>query len=138
MQTEETMRLYNYFKWKNEPNLNKYEKNYIYAYNRKRINQGCKILFHETEQRKQYFSIIEYLSDYYGFRSTIAPSMYEPFLLPGKGYQGAGFFQRLKSILLYQHQIVSNDGKVDLFLKMEKIKLAYMVLKSNLKVNFLE
>ena len=59
-------------------------------------------------------------------------------MIPGKGNQGAGYFQRLRAILFYQPQVVSPEGKLDLFLKMEKIKLAYVVLKSTFKVKFLE
>ena len=59
-------------------------------------------------------------------------------MIPGKSYQGAGYFQRLRAIFFYQPQVVSPEGKLDLFLKMEKIKLAYVVLKSTFKVKFLE
>ena len=118
--------------------MNKHEKQYIFQYNNKKINQGCKILYHVTEQRKLYFDLVYFLSDYYMFQSIRKPEVYEEFMLPGKGYQGAGYFQRLKAILLYQPQIVKPDGELDLFLKMEKTKLAYVVLKTHFKVNFME
>ena len=51
---------------------------------------------------------------------------------------GAGYFQRIKAILNYKPQVVGPDGNLDLFLKMEKIKLAYVLLKSTFKMNFLE
>ena len=59
-------------------------------------------------------------------------------MIPGKGFAGAGYFQRLRAIFFYQPQLVSPEGKLDLFLKMEKIKLAYVVLKSTFKIKFLE
>ena len=58
-------------------------------------------------------------------------------MIPGKGYVGAGYFQRIKAILLYKPQLVGPDGNLDLFLKMEKIKLAYVLVKSVFKINFL-
>ena len=72
------------------------------------------------------------------FKNQSAPITYQQFLIPGKGYRGAGYFQRLKAILFYQPQIIKPTGELDLFLKMEKIKLAYVVLKSTFKLNFME
>lgn len=40
--------------------------------------------------------------------------------------------------MLYKPQIVGPDGQIDLFLKMEKIKLAYLLLKKTFKLNFLQ
>ena len=39
--------------------------------------------------------------------------------------------------MLYKPQQVSPDGRLDLFLKMEKIKLAYIVLKSKFTISTL-
>ena len=55
--------------------------------------------------------------------------MYQKFMIPGKGFNGAGYFQRLRSILLYNPQVVSPEGKLALFVKMENAKLAYMAIK---------
>lgn len=82
--------------------------------------------------------MVKYLSDIYGFSTTEEPQMFEEVFIPSKGYIGAGYFQRLKAILLYKPQVVREDGSTDLFLKMERIKLAYIILKSTFKVNFLE
>lgn len=64
--------------------------------------------------------------------------MYEQFIIPGKEHKGSGYFQRMKAISLYKPQIVGPNGELDLFLKMEKIKLAYVLLKTTFKINFLE
>lgn len=110
----------------------------MFNFNKKRLNRGCKIFYHQTEQRRKYFDFVYYLSDFYRFKSLQIPKVYEEFSLPGKGFQGSGYFQRLKAILLYKPQVVSPDGKIDLFLKMEKTKLAYILLKSNFKLSFME
>ena len=81
--------------------------------------------------------MVYYLSDFYEFKSLKIPPVYEEFLLPGKGLQGAGYFQRLKAILLYKPLIISPEGKLDLFYKMERTKLAYVLLKSTFKLSFL-
>jgi len=126
-----------YKKVNNTPTLSKHEKQYLYQYNNYKLNQGCQLLYHQFLQRKQFFDLVYYLSDYHGFKSIQAPEMYEQFMIPGKGYSGSGYFQKLKAILLYKPQQVSPDGRLDLFLKMEKIKLAYIVLKSTFTVNTL-
>ena len=59
-------------------------------------------------------------------------------MIPGKNYSGAGYFQRLKAILLYKPQEVSPDGTLALFLKMERIKLAYLSLKSKFQMHVLK
>lgn len=59
-------------------------------------------------------------------------------MIPSKYNKGAGYFQKLRGILLYKPQIIGPYGELDLFLKMEKIKLAYLVLKKTFKLNFLE
>lgn len=95
------------------------------------------MLYHKYQQRMQFWQMIKYLSDYYGFPTEEEPVMFEEVFIPSKEYIGAGYFQRLKAILLYKPQIVKEDGSIDLFLKMEKIKLAYVILKSTFKINFL-
>ena len=67
-----------------------------------------------------------------------APEIFEQFMIPDKKYAGAGYFQGLRSLLLYKPQQIAPDGKLDLFLKMEKIKLAYVMMKSTFKINVLE
>jgi hypothetical protein len=39
--------------------------------------------------------------------------------------------------MLYKPQNIGPDGQKDLFLKMEKTKLAYLQLKNTFKINFL-
>ena len=38
-----------------EPILDTHEKQYIFTYNNNKINRGCKLLYHKTQQRKEYF-----------------------------------------------------------------------------------
>ena len=64
--------------------------------------------------------------------------MFEQFMIPTKDYAGAGYFQRLKSVLLYKPQEISPNGRLDLFLKMEKIKLAFLALKSKFQLHELK
>ena len=62
-----------YKKVNRKPMLNKHEKQYIYQYNNYKMNDGCQLLYHRTMQRKQFFDISYYLSDYHGFYSVQAP-----------------------------------------------------------------
>lgn len=48
------------------------------------------------------------------------------------------FFDKLYSLLLYQPQVVNERGDLDLFLNMEKIKLSYLTIKHNFKINYLK
>ena len=81
---------------------------------------------------------MESVADLYQFDGVAAPEMFEQFMIPSKGYAGSGYFQRLKAILLYKPQEISPDGRLDLFLKMEKIKLAYLALKSKFQLHVLK
>jgi hypothetical protein len=65
---EEMNRLMGYYrKVDNVPKLSKHEKQYLYQYNNYKLNYGCHLLYHRCQQRKQYFNLLYYLSDYHGF-----------------------------------------------------------------------
>jgi hypothetical protein len=135
---EDMARILRHYSRDNQPTIDKHEMQYIFEYNNRKINDGCKLLYHKAQQRKTFFDCMEYLCYYYGFKNVTAPEMYEQFTIPGKGFSGAGYFQRLRAMMLYKPQQVAADGKLDLFLKMEKIKLAYIVVKTTFKINVLQ
>lgn len=64
--------------------------------------------------------------------------VYEEFSLPDKHSKNMGFFERLYSLLLYKPKVVTPNGDLDLFLKMEKTKLCYLSIKNHFKINYLK
>jgi hypothetical protein len=72
-----------------------------------------------------------------GYHIYEEPITYEPFTLPDKSTEGISFFGRLRNILFFKPMTVTPDGGLSLFLKMERIKLGYLNLKTHFKIDYL-
>ena len=71
------------------------------------------------------------LSKAYGYSYYKYKKVFSEFILANKN---APFFDRLRSLLFYREKIVSPYGDLSLFVKAERIKLAYLCLSEFIRV----
>jgi hypothetical protein len=94
-------------------------------------------MYLRIKQRQEFFEMNKQLLAKYEYEYSDEPLAYEEFYLPDKSSKSGSFFEKLYSLLLYKPQVVSPQGDLDLFLKMEKSKLCYLAIKDHFKMSYL-
>jgi hypothetical protein len=107
------------------------EKDYLYRVNRFKFNSGVEKLYVRIKKQRRYTEILRTLTTKYGYKTHQYPQLYTKFKLPPKSKK---FFSRLGGMLLYRESLVGAYGELELFIKMERIKLAYFVLLEHVRV----
>jgi hypothetical protein len=106
------------------------EKDYIYRLSRYKYNLGVEKVYTKVKKQRRYFDILKQLSEKYHYRVYEPPTLYTEFRVLPKRKK---FFNRLKHMLLYRESLVSPYGRLELFNRMERIKVAYSVLREYIR-----
>lgn len=129
--------VFDHYKYKEDNNLTNIEKSYIFEYNRRRINRGCEKLFSIFKKRREIFQISKLIAEKHDYKVYEEPISFFEFYLPDKRSKNSSFFDKLEALLLYKPMMVGEIGELDLFMKMERTKLCYLIVKHSFKINFL-